>query len=59
MDFSIVIPCFNESSNIPNLLNEIKYELSEFNYEIIIVDDYSSDNSVEVIKKFEQIIKKV
>lgn len=53
MDFSIVIPCFNESSNIPNLLNEIKYELSEFNYEIIIVDDYSSDNSVEVIKKFD------
>ena len=49
---SIVIPIFNESENIINLINEIKKNLQKnFIYEIIVVDDYSNDNSYNKIKQ--------
>lgn len=43
--FSIVIPIYNEKNNIFDLLDEIKKSLNnnDYEYEIIIVDDYSSD----------------
>tara|TARA_B100000575_G_C23030544_1_gene593325 strand:- start:225 stop:917 length:693 start_codon:yes stop_codon:yes gene_type:complete len=44
VDYSIVIPSFNESKNIINIFNEIKLSLKG-NYEIIYVDDGSNDNS--------------
>ena len=46
--FSIVIPVFNESNSIINLLDEIKSNLKEekIMYEVIVVDDHSNDNSV-------------
>ena len=49
---SIFIPCFNEEDNITNALNSIKYGVKNINYEILIVDDASTDKTVEVIKKF-------
>ena len=53
MNFSIVIPIYNESENIINLLNEIFDNLApENNFEIILIDDYSSDNSIKLIKKY-------
>lgn len=55
MNFSILIPCFNEKDNIPNLLSEIKDSLINFNYEILIIDDFSTDNSVEIINNFKSI----
>ena len=49
---SIVIPIFNESENIINLINEIKKNLQKnFIYEIIVVDDFSNDNSYNKIKQ--------
>ncbi len=44
---SIVIPCFNEENFIRDLLHELLKEVNP--YEIIIVDDFSSDNSIEKI----------
>ena len=49
--FSIVIPVYNESENILNLLDEIYVNLKKFNnYEIILVNDCSTDNTLDVIK---------
>ena len=51
--FSVVIPFRNEAENIPQLLasiSRLNYPKSLF--EIILVDDDSSDASVAVIKKF-------
>ena len=50
-EFSIVIPIFNESENILKLVKEIKNTLKDnYLYEIIIVDDCSSDNLDTIIK---------
>ena len=51
MNFSIVIPIFNEKKNIRNLVNEIKNYLSssEFDFEIILVNDASTDDSLKEI----------
>ena len=49
--FSIVIPLHNESLNIKNLINEINFNLKNYNnFEIILINDASTDNTLEVIK---------
>lgn len=51
-NFSIIIPAFNESKNLNILLDEIILNcLNNYNYQIIIVDDKSEDNTLNIIKK--------
>src|SRR3989344_8592246 len=53
IDLSIVIPLFNEEEVVPFLLQEINKvgaSLSK-NYEVILVDDGSTDNTFELVKK--------
>lgn len=50
---SIVIPCFNEESNIPLIVDRVENIVKKMNinsYEIILVDDGSSDRTLEKIK---------
>jgi dolichol-phosphate mannosyltransferase len=52
MDLSIVIPVFNEAENIPVLADEIRTALDgNYEYEVIFVDDCSTDTSVDVLTK--------
>ena len=52
MNFSIVIPVYNEKKNIVILIKEITECIDEkFKYEIIIVDDCSDDGSKETLSK--------
>lgn len=56
MDFkntflSLVIPLFNEEENIQPLLKSIDTALIGYNYEIIFIDDFSTDKTVNEIKK--------
>lgn len=51
MDLSIVIPVFNEAENIPILAAEIRAALDgKYSYEVIFVDDCSSDDSRDVLQ---------
>lgn len=47
---SVVIPCFNASDYIVSTINSIQDQTYK-NLEIIVVDDCSTDNSYEIIKK--------
>jgi glycosyltransferase involved in cell wall biosynthesis len=49
LDVSIVLPVFNESDNIDDELERIhkSMDASSLSYEVIVVDDGSSDDSVE------------
>lgn len=50
---SIIIPLYNESESLPELHAAISAVMHKegYNYELIFVDDGSSDSSVDIIKK--------
>ena len=52
MMFSIIIPNFNSEKWIEKLLNSILNQ-TYTDYEIVIVDDMSTDDSVKIIKSFQ------
>ena len=56
MDISIVIPLYNEEESLTELHNWIMKVMNEnnYSYEIIFVDDGSTDNSWEVIKNLRE-----
>ena len=47
---SVVVPCQNESGNLPELIDEIGAALGEDGIEVIIVDDGSTDGSAELVQ---------
>jgi dolichol-phosphate mannosyltransferase len=51
-DLSVVFPVYNEEENIPLLLREIKAAVEgKWTYEIVAVDDGSSDRSLAVLRE--------
>ena len=51
MKLSIIIPIRNENEGILKTLHHIKEEINEIDYELIIINDFSEDNSYEIVKK--------
>jgi glycosyltransferase involved in cell wall biosynthesis len=49
MKISIIIPCYNEIATINEIINKIVKTIS-YDYEIIVVDDYSTDGTREVLE---------
>lgn len=56
LDLSIVVPAYNEEESIPELTEWISRVSNEhgFSYEVIIIDDGSSDDSWKVIKEISE-----
>jgi len=59
---SIVLPCFNEQESIPvmiprlmNSLESLKSQNLVQDYEVIVVDDSSTDQSVKLLKAYENL----
>ncbi|WP_297694595.1 glycosyltransferase family 2 protein [uncultured Eudoraea sp.] len=48
---SIVIPLYNEEENVVLLTNKIHESLKGYLYQIIYVDDFSTDNTRKVVKE--------
>jgi dolichol-phosphate mannosyltransferase len=54
--FALVVPTLNEAGNIQHLLAEVSEVLSPLSsrYEIIVVDDNSSDNTADLVLEYSQ-----
>ena len=52
MDISVIVPLFNEAESLPELYAWIKRVMNEnkFSYEVIFINDGSTDNSWQVIQ---------
>lgn len=47
---SIVVPCYNEEESVAMFLDEIQKTLVGFDYEVIFINDGSSDSTLEKIR---------
>lgn len=56
---SVIIPAYNEAKNISSTLLDIDKYLSKqkYSYEILVVSDGSPDNTAQVVKKTQELVK--
>ena len=55
---SVIIPVYNCQNSIKMSLKSIQYQKMD-EYEIILVNDFSNDNSIEIIKKIQKYDKRI
>ncbi len=53
-DLSIVVPCYNEAENIPDLINRFSHAIGKRNIELLIVNNGSNDNSADILSVAQQ-----
>ena len=51
---SIVIPCYNEKNSISEIISQVKEVYIPLEKEIILVDDFSTDGTREILKKLQK-----
>jgi glycosyltransferase involved in cell wall biosynthesis len=49
--YSIVVPCYNEAENIPLILERFNEVIQNNDYEVILVNNGSTDNTAEVLEE--------
>ena len=50
MKISVIIPVFNEEKFVLQTLEEVNKQKKDFNLEIIIIDDFSTDSTLKIIE---------
>ena len=53
MKLSIIIPCYNEANTIEKIINKV-IEQRDYDKEIIVIDDFSTDGSSEILRIFDE-----
>ncbi len=54
---SVIVPCFNEQESLPRFYEAIcaaARELPELEFELLFVDDGSSDDTLEIMRRLRQ-----
>ena len=54
MKLSIIIPCFNELNTVKKIIDNV-IELSPYENEIIVIDDFSTDGSRKILSEIEKV----
>ena len=53
MKISIVVPCFNEIETIKEITSKIVNALNKYQYEILVIDDCSTDGSFKILNEIQ------
>ena len=56
-DVSLIITTYNEEKYLPILLGSINNQKTDLRMEIIIIDDSSTDETLNIIKQYEKFIR--
>ena len=59
MKISVIIPCYNEDHTILKVIKSVHESLNRYEYEIILVDDGSTDNTKELLEEYSRSDEKV
>ena len=59
MKISVIIPCFEEEKTVRQIIQLVQISLISYEYEIILVDDASKDNTRILIEEFSKNDEKV
>ena len=59
MKISVIIPCYNEEHTILKVIKSVHESLNRYEYEIILVDDGSTDNTKEILEEYSRSDEKV
>jgi dolichyl-phosphate beta-glucosyltransferase len=61
VDLSIIIPAYNEERRLPPTLIDVIdfFDRKAISYEVVVIDDGSSDGTAEVVRKFERVRNQV
>jgi polyisoprenyl-phosphate glycosyltransferase len=56
---SVVVPCYNEAENIPVLIKRLQHALAAHSFEIILINDGSTDTTQQEIELFSSLDSRV
>lgn len=61
VDLSVIIPAYNEERRLPPTLIDIIdfFDRKAISYEVLVIDDGSTDSTTEVVRKFERVRNQV
>ena len=59
MKISIVVPCFNEIETIKEITSKIVNTLNKYQYEILVIDDCSTDGSLKILNEIQSNYKNI
>ena len=49
---SVIVPCYNQEKYISDCIESILAQKTDFRYEILVGDDFSSDSTPEILKEY-------
>lgn len=52
MKFSVIIPAYNAESTLPGLLDSLSKQKHPEDFEVIVVDDCSTDSTLDICRRF-------
>lgn len=55
MDLSIIVPVYNAEKLLKNCIDSIVSQKTKYNFEVIVINDGSTDSSLEILREYEKI----